>query len=195
MKLSHIYSNKLSKFKLEKQLNTIRKRKHANYTNSNNIVKTLLNKNTNSRSNSNLSDKYENTTTQKLATQQKKTEEENKNGIRRSWPRGTCVIIGDSMVAGIDERKMSSKHLIKVRSFPGATCSDMYHYLVPILERKPDHVILHVGATEIVGKLLEFKSFIVRTITNNTCSYISSNHNNRYKAPCNENRRYSITCS
>ena len=26
------------------------------------------------------------------------------------------------MVAGIDERKMSSKHLIKVRSFPGATC-------------------------------------------------------------------------
>ena len=84
MKLSNIYSNKLSKFKLEKQLNTIRKRKHANYTNSNNIVKKLLNKNTNSRSSSNLSDKYENNTTQKLATQQKKTEEENKNGIRHS---------------------------------------------------------------------------------------------------------------
>ena len=68
------------------------------------------------------------------------------------------------MVAGIDERKMSSKRLIKVRSFPGATCSDMYHYLVPILERKPDHVILHVGTTEIVGKLLEFKSFIVEQL-------------------------------
>ena len=38
------------------------------------------------------------------------------------------------MVADIDERKMSSKRLIKVRSFPGATYSDMYYYLVPILE-------------------------------------------------------------
>ena len=72
------------------------------------------------------------------------------------------------MFASIDERKMSSKRLIKVRSFPGATCSDMYHWLVPILEKIPDHLILHVGAndvahyegTEIVGKLLELKSFI-----------------------------------
>ena len=40
MKLSNMYSKKLSKFNLEKQLNTIRKRKHANYTN--NIVKNSL---------------------------------------------------------------------------------------------------------------------------------------------------------
>ena len=40
LKLSNIYSKKLSKFNLEKQLNTIRKRKHANYTN--NIVKNSL---------------------------------------------------------------------------------------------------------------------------------------------------------
>ena len=73
------------------------------------------------------------------------------------------------MIAGIDESKMSSKRLIKVRSFPGATCSDIYHYLVPILEKKADHVILHVATnnvahyegTEIVDKLLELKSFIV----------------------------------
>ena len=37
--------------------------------------------------------------------------------------------------AGIDERKTSRKCLIKVRSFPGRTCSDMCHYLVPILEK------------------------------------------------------------
>ena len=89
MKLSNIYSKKLSKFKLEKQLNTIRKRKHANNTSNNNIVKNLLNKNANSQSDSNSSDKYENTTTQKLATQQKKIEECNKNGIKPSWPKGT----------------------------------------------------------------------------------------------------------
>ena len=76
------------------------------------------------------------------------------------------------MIAGIDDRKTSSKRLIKVRSLPGATCSDMYHYLVPILERKPDHVILHLGTndvahyegTDIVDKLLELKSFIVEQL-------------------------------
>ena len=31
---------------------------------------------------------------------------------------------------------MSSKHLIKVRSFPGVTCFGMYHYLIPLLEKK-----------------------------------------------------------
>ena len=70
-----------------------------------------------------------------------------------------------SMVAATDEHKMSSKLLIKVRSFLGATCSDMYHYLVPILERKPNHVTLHVGTndvaqyegTDIVDKSLESK--------------------------------------
>ena len=44
----------------------------------------------------------------------------------------------------------------------------MYHYLIPLLEEKPDHVILHVGTndllnyegTEIVDKLLQLKSFI-----------------------------------
>ena len=29
---------------------------------------------------------------QKLVTQQKKTEEGNKNGIKHSWPRKTCVM-------------------------------------------------------------------------------------------------------
>ena len=107
LKLSNIYSKKLSKFNLEKRLSTIRKRKHANYTNNNNIVKKLLNKVTNSQSDSNSSGKYENSTAQKLAAQQKKTEEENKNGIKQSWPKGTCVIIGYSMVGALAPRYFS----------------------------------------------------------------------------------------
>ena len=62
---------------------------------------------------------------------------------------------------------MSSKPLNKVRSLPGAICSDMYHCLVPILEKKTEHVILlvetndvaHYEGMEIVDKLLELKSF------------------------------------
>ena len=84
------------------------------------------------------------------------------------WPKGTCLIAGDSMVEGIDKRRMSSKWVIKVRKFPEATISDMYHYLIPLLEKKPDHVIFHVGRSdvvnyegkEIVDKLLQLKSFI-----------------------------------
>ena len=47
------------------------------------------------------------------------------------------------MVVDIDERKISRKRLIKVRSFPGATYFDMYHYLVPILEKNSDNMMLH----------------------------------------------------
>ena len=202
MKLSNIYLKKLWKFNLEKQLNAIRKRKHANYISNKKIVNNLLNKNTNSQSDSNSSDKYENTRTQKLATQQKKTEEDNKNRIKHSWSKRTCVVIGDSMVPGIDEPKMSSKRLVKLRPFSGATCCDMYHYLVPTLERKPNHVILHVGTndvahnegSEINNKLLELKSFITEHLpTTHIVSYISSNHKNWFEALCNKNRRYSIT--
>ena len=84
----------------------------------------------------------------------------------------TCIVIGDSMVAGNDERKISSKLLIKVRSFSGAACSDMYHYLVPIHERKSDRVIFHVRTNnvahyegpKIVDKLLKLKSFIAEQL-------------------------------
>ena len=69
------------------------------------------------------------------------------------------------MVEGIDERRMSSKRVIKARKFPGPTISDIYHYLIPLLEKKSDHVILHVGTNnvvnyegkEIVDKLLQLK--------------------------------------
>ena len=115
----------------------------------NNIVKKILNKNTNSQSDSNDSCKYENFATKKLTAQQKKTNEQNKNGIKHSWPKETCIVFRDSMVAGIDERKMSRKRLIKVRSFPVATCSDRYHYLLPIFEKKTNHVILHVGTNDV----------------------------------------------
>ena len=53
LKLSKIYSQKLSKFDLEKQLNTIHKRKHVNYISNKNIAKNLLNKIINSQSDSN----------------------------------------------------------------------------------------------------------------------------------------------
>ena len=65
------------------------------------------------------------------------------------WSKGRCFIAGDSMVEGIDERRMSSKQVIKVKKFSGATISDINYYLLPILEKKPDHVILHFSTNDV----------------------------------------------
>ena len=43
------------------------------------------------------------------------------------FPKGTCLIVGDSMLAGIDENRLKTgKHKVKVRYFPGARTDDMY---------------------------------------------------------------------
>ena len=84
------------------------------------------------------------------------------------WKKGTCAIAGDSMLNGIDERRISKTHPVKVRFFPGARIKDIYHYLIPILEKKPEHLILHVGTNDaadsshqqIVNDLLALKQFI-----------------------------------
>ena len=81
------------------------------------ILNVILIQIINPQSNSDSGHKFENIMTKILTTQQKKIEEENnKIGIKRSWQRGTCVVIEDTMFAGIDERKMLSKRLIKVRT-------------------------------------------------------------------------------
>ena len=56
----------------------------------------------------------------------------------KAWPRGTCLVAGDSMSSYIDETLMSRKFNAKVRSFPGAETDDMFYYLVPLLKKNPD---------------------------------------------------------
>ena len=55
------------------------------------------------------------------------------------------------MLNGIDDRGISKTHQVKVRFFPGPRIQDMYHYLIPILEKRPEHLILHVGTNDVVG--------------------------------------------
>ena len=78
------------------------------------------------------------------------------------------------MLEGLDEQKMSSKCVVKVRNFPGATKDDMYYYLMLLLQKQPDNVILHVGtsgpsfcnSSEIVNNILKLKSFISQKLPN-----------------------------
>ena len=54
---------------------------------------------------------------------------------------------------------------MKVRHFPGLTADDMNNHIVPILRKKPSHLIIHVGTTdasssisrEVLNKLLNLE--------------------------------------
>ena len=63
---------------------------------------------------------------------------------------------------------MPRKFNVKVRSFPGVKTDDMFYYLVLLLEKNPDYVILHGGtndavdhqSNEIFSKTFKLKKFI-----------------------------------
>ena len=69
---------------------------------------------------------------------------------------------------------------MKVRQFPGATITDMYDHLKPILKRHPEFLILHIGTNdtskytpnEIVDRVLALKRFVVSQ--NKECKVIVS---------------------
>jgi len=53
------------------------------------------------------------------------------------------------MLYGIDEDKLNNNYKnTRVRKFPGASTSDMFHYSKPILNKKPSNLILHVGTND-----------------------------------------------
>ena len=46
------------------------------------------------------------------------------------FPEGTCLTVGDSILAGIGENRLSDgKHKVKVRCFPDAGTDNMYDYM------------------------------------------------------------------
>ena len=57
--------------------------------------------------------------------------------------------MGESMLHGIEEKKMSKNGFVKVRCFPGSTISDLqWHHMQPLISKKPSTVVIHVGAND-----------------------------------------------
>ena len=88
------------------------------------------------------------------------------------WDRNTTLIVGDSMLSGIEERTIPKRdRKVKVKNFPGATIDDMHDYIKPVLKKCPDN-ILHVGNNntvngpfkKVLDKLLRLKKFIEHTL-------------------------------
>ena len=61
------------------------------------------------------------------------------------WKKGTTLIVGDSMLAGLREAKLSRSKRIKVCYFPGGETEDLQHHLIPYLKKEPDNIIIHIG--------------------------------------------------
>ena len=57
---------------------------------------------------------------------------------------------------------------MKVRPFPGAKIKDMHSYLIPLIEKKPKYIIVHVSTNDAIDKssieltneLMQLKEFI-----------------------------------
>ena len=148
--------NAEAKINLENQLKEIRHIKHQNYTNN----------------------KY---TLQAPSTHSSEIKHPVDN-VTHKWSKNTTLIVGHSMISGIDETMISRKdRVVKVRPFSGATIEDMYDCLKPVLRKCPDNIILHVGtnnaarepARTVFDKLLSLKLFIEKTLPN--CKISMSN--------------------
>ena len=88
------------------------------------------------------------------------------------WPPNTVLIVGDSILNGLIEKRIGTN--VKVRSFSGARIKDMYPYLVPLIEKKPSHVILHVASNdsvnvnksheELTNEILQLKHYLEKAL-------------------------------
>ena len=65
------------------------------------------------------------------------------------YPNETIVIVGDSIISAIIEERINKKDRpVKVRNFLVATVADIEHYLIPVIQKQPDNVVLHVGTND-----------------------------------------------
>ena len=58
-------------------------------------------------------------------------------------------MVDDLLTKFIQPRKLSRKHEVSTHCFPGATVQDMNDYIKPVLQRKPEKIILHVGTNNL----------------------------------------------
>ena len=64
------------------------------------------------------------------------------------FAKQTVLIVGTSMIGGLEQNKMSRKYAVKVRSHPGATLPKIKHHLLADLDPGTDHLILQVGTND-----------------------------------------------
>ena len=88
-----------------------------------------------------------NTATQNTQNSNDKTESDTPED-KRKLP--VTAILGDSMIKGIKDWKMSrSTRKVVVTHFRSAKTKDMKSYVIPTVGQKPDNIILHTGTKDL----------------------------------------------
>ena len=84
-----------------------------------------------------------------LAILQKKMQKK-KIHVLNSKPlkKGTTLIVGDSMLVGLREAKLSRSNRIKVPYFPDGKTEYWQYHLIPYLKKEPDNIIIHIGTND-----------------------------------------------
>ena len=73
----------------------------------------------------------------------------NSDGNAAVQNKEKVLIVGDSMTKFIKPNKLSKKHHVQSYSFAGAKVEDMNDFVKPLLRRRPDKVIVHVGTNNV----------------------------------------------
>ena len=106
-------------------------------------------------------------------TPQERVPEYRTNNKVKPWPRNTTLIVGDSILSGVEESRLK-KYNVKVRVQKGACVDDFYDHLKPYLKKKPTNIIMHIGSNDapfknsesIANEILHLKDFIMKLLPN-----------------------------
>ena len=99
-----------------------------------------------------------------LAILQKKMQKK-KIHVLNSKPlkKGTTLIVGDSMLVGLREAKLSRSNRIKVPYFPDGKTEYWQYHLIPYLEKEPDTNDSPYKAEDLIHKeLVNVKETIIK---------------------------------
>ena len=105
-----------------------------------------------------------------LQNQKEKLMSDNKS---KSTVKKQAVIIGDSILNGVNERGIKSKHFsVSIQPYSGANSNDIVDYIKPIIRKSPDDIIIHMGTNDLKKN--------INTIENleKICDYSKNNSKN-----------------
>ena len=66
-----------------------------------------------------------------------------------SSTRKRVIMLGDSMLNGVNEKGLSRNHFVEVHAHGGATSEDLFDHIKPVARRAPNLVIIHFGTNDL----------------------------------------------
>ena len=94
-------------------------------------------------------------------------EQMTQGGWKSSWREPLVAVVGDSMIKRMsshDIKKRTTTTPTFVRPFSGAKIEDMFDYILPVLRRRPDVVVLHIGTNDLGDRSLTSEEIILQRL-------------------------------